>query len=118
MRLCHHWEGDGAAAQMALSRGGQPATMDPKTKANHEWTSLICCFYWVSSVQLPPLGSVEVGHLLKGGSSCLLGWSSSEDVQGVVWQRMETMSPCEAGWKLEAIFSMWFAPRTMPDRKV
>jgi len=48
----------------------------------------------------------------------LAGLVLQQDVQGVVWRRMETMSPCEPGWKLEVIFSIWFAPRTMPDWKV
>lgn len=34
MGSCHHWEGDGAAAQMASSRGGKPATTEPKTKVD------------------------------------------------------------------------------------
>lgn len=47
----------------------------------------------------------------------LLGWSFSEDVQCVVWWRMETVRPCEPGWKLQVIFRVWFAPRTVPDQK-
>lgn len=48
----------------------------------------------------------------------MLGWSCSEDVQGVVRQRMEAVSPCKPGWKLEVLFRIWFAPRTMPDQKI
>lgn len=103
---------------MALSKGGQPTITTPKTRVMYEGTSLTCCFYWVRSVQVPPLGSMETGHLLQGGSSCLLGWSCSEDVQGVVRQRMEAVSPCKPGWKLEVLFRIWFAPRTMPDQKI